>query len=55
MYLMLIIDTFVQNCQGNPGGISSRVAGVCLLVLKGLLLGTPSFSSGLLLLPDHPA
>ncbi|CAD6235170.1 unnamed protein product [Miscanthus lutarioriparius] len=33
--------------RGNLGGISFRVVGVFLLVPKGLLLETPSFSSGL--------
>jgi hypothetical protein len=38
--LGLVIANFVQNFQGNLGDISFRVAGACLLVLKGLLLGT---------------
>lgn len=35
----------VEYHQGNRGGISFRVVGVCLSVPKGLLLGMLSFSS----------
>jgi hypothetical protein len=46
---MIIVLTGCKSQQANLGGISFRVVGVCLSVPKGLLLGTPSFSSGLLL------
>jgi hypothetical protein len=47
---MLLITNRAQkiHLQGSQGGISFRVVGVFLLVLKGLLLVMPSFSSGLL-------
>jgi hypothetical protein len=53
--LGLVIANFVQNFQGNLGDISFRVAGACLLVLKGLLRGTLSFSSGTSSVPAYPA